>query len=139
LVTADQGEEDAAAITEEEEVQLEPGLLPEIDQQNSCGSSSSQRAVHDQAPSLSSYFPADCVVSFFLQQAMSSKVLDFQQQQPLLVIPLANKRFAHVRRSISFWTFVSQQAASAAGPACFLACLLAVSGCCTSTSTTQFF
>jgi hypothetical protein len=69
LVTADQGEEEAAATTEEEEeVQLEPGLLPEIDQQNSCCSSSSQRAVHDQAPSLSSYFPADCVVSFFLQQ-----------------------------------------------------------------------
>jgi hypothetical protein len=58
---------------------------------------------------------------------MSSKVLDFQQQQQLLLIPLANKRFAHVRRSISFWTFVSQQAASAAGPACFLVCLLAVS------------
>lgn len=63
----------------------------------------------------------------FCNKTMSSKVLDFQQQQQLLLIPLGNKRFAHVQRSISFWTFLSQQVASAAGPACFLACLLAVS------------
>ncbi len=140
-MTTDQGEEEAAAITEEEEeeVQLEPGLLPEIDQQNSCCSSSSQRAVHDQAPSLSSYFPADCVVSFFLQQDDVFKSTRLPAAATASSNP-ACKQTICARPAINQFLDICLTSSSFCSRPCLLPCLFACCiGCCTSTSTTQFF